>query len=102
MVQTARSCGLRIKLIIETALLTREEKKIAAGIVKSSGADYIKTSTGFFGGVTVQDVIDLRQWTGPEVKVKAAGGIKTKEFAVQLIEAGADRLGTSSGVALIS
>ncbi|NLO96991.1 MAG: deoxyribose-phosphate aldolase [Peptococcaceae bacterium] len=102
MVQTAQGCGLKIKIIIETALLNPEEKKRAAELVKQVGADYVKTSTGFFGGVTVQDVIDLKQWVGPAVKIKASGGIKTKQFALELIEAGAERLGTSSGPALIS
>lgn len=101
MVQTAQSCGLKVKVIIETSLLSQEEKQKAAEIVKDSGADYIKTSTGFFGGAAVEDVRNLKAWVGPDVKVKASGGIKTKEFALELIEAGADRLGTSSGIALI-
>jgi deoxyribose-phosphate aldolase len=101
MVQTAQSCGLKIKVIIETGLLNQEEKKKAAEIVKDAGADYIKTSTGFFGGATVEDVRNLKEWVGPQVKVKASGGIRTKEFAWELIKAGAERLGTSSGVALI-
>ena len=101
MVGTAQGCGLKIKIIIETSLLDPEEKKKATELVKQAGADYVKTSTGFFGGVTVQDVKDLKQWVGPQVKIKASGGIRTKEFALELIAAGADRLGTSSGVALI-
>lgn len=101
MVQTAKGCGLKIKVIIETALLTEEEKQKAAEIVRDSAADFIKTSTGFFGGATVEDVRNLKQWVGPEVKVKASGGIKTREFALELIEAGADRIGTSSGVQLL-
>jgi deoxyribose-phosphate aldolase len=102
MVRTAQGCGLKIKIIIETSLLNPEEKKKAAELVKQAGADYVKTSTGFFGGVTVQDVKDLKQWVGPQVKIKASGGIRTKEFALELIAAGADRLGTSSGAALIN
>ena len=101
MVQTAQSCGLKVKVIIETALLTEDEKQKAAGIVRESGADFIKTSTGFFGGATVEDVRNLKQWVGTEVKVKASGGIKTRGFALELIEAGADRIGTSSGVQLL-
>lgn len=101
MVQTAQSCGLKIKVIIEASLLDLSEKKKAAEIVKESGADYIKTSTGFFGGATVEDVRNLKDWVGPNVKVKASGGIKTKEFALELIEAGAERLGTSSGIVLV-
>jgi deoxyribose-phosphate aldolase len=101
MVQTAQGCGLKIKVIIETGLLNPDEKKKAAAIVSQSGADFIKTSTGFYGGATVEDVQNLKQWVGPQVKVKASGGIKTKEFALELVKAGADRIGTSSGPALL-
>ncbi|RJE47129.1 MULTISPECIES: deoxyribose-phosphate aldolase [unclassified Dehalobacter] len=101
MVQTAQGCGLKIKIIIETGLLNEDEKQKAAEIIREAGADYIKTSTGYFGGATVEDVKNLKNWAGPAVKVKASGGIKTKEFALELIEAGADRLGTSSGIAII-
>ena len=102
MVHTAQSCGLKIKVIIETALLNEEEKQKAAEIVRDSGADYIKTSTGFFGGATVEDVKNLKQWVGTGVKVKASGGIKTRESALELIAAGADRIGTSSGIQIIT
>jgi len=101
MVQTAQGCGLKIKMIIETGLLNEDEKQKAAEIVREAGADYIKTSTGYFGGATVEDVKNLKNWAGPAVKVKASGGIKTKEFALELIKAGADRLGTSSGIVII-
>ncbi|AHF09218.1 MULTISPECIES: deoxyribose-phosphate aldolase [Dehalobacter] len=101
MVQTAQGCGLKIKIIIETGLLNEDEKQKAAEIVREAGADYIKTSTGYFGGATVEDVKNLKNWAGPGVKVKASGGIKTKEFALELIKAGADRLGTSSGIVII-
>ncbi len=101
MVQTAQSCGLKIKVIIEATLLAENEKKKVAEIVKETGADYIKTSTGFFGGATVEDVRNLKEWVGPTVKVKASGGIRTKEFALELVAAGADRLGTSSGLSLL-
>lgn len=98
-VEAAKCCGLTVKIIIETSLLSEEEKKKSAEIVKESGADYIKTSTGFAGGgATVEDVAKLKGWVGGSVKVKASGGIRTKEFALDLVEAGADRLGTSSGV----
>ncbi|MHB1650972.1 MAG: deoxyribose-phosphate aldolase [Desulfitobacteriaceae bacterium] len=101
-VEAAHSCSLVIKVIIETCLLTEEEKRQAAEIVRRSGADYIKTSTGFAGGgATVEDVRNLKSWVGEGVKVKAAGGIRTKEFALQLVEAGASRLGTSAGATLI-
>ncbi|HZK55307.1 MAG TPA: deoxyribose-phosphate aldolase [Desulfosporosinus sp.] len=96
-VEAAHGCGLLIKVIIETCLLTEEEKKTVAGIVKRAGADYIKTSTGFAGGgATVEDVRHLKAWVGKDVKVKASGGIRTREFALELIEAGAERLGTSA------
>ncbi|MHB8125621.1 MAG: deoxyribose-phosphate aldolase [Desulfitobacteriaceae bacterium] len=101
-VEAAHSCNLIIKVIIETSLLTEDEKKRAAEIVTKIGADFIKTSSGFAGGgATVEDVRKLRTWIGEGVKIKASGGIKTRELALQLIEAGADRLGTSSGLNLI-
>lgn len=102
MIQTAGGCGLVTKIIIETGLLSELEKQRAAEIVRKSGADYIKTSTGFFGGATVEDVKKLKQWVGPKLKVKASGGIRTREFALELIKAGADRLGTSSGTVLVN
>ncbi|KLU65982.1 deoxyribose-phosphate aldolase 2 [Desulfosporosinus acididurans] len=96
-VEAAHGCGLLIKVIIETCLLTEDEKKTAAEIVKRSGADFIKTSTGFAGGgASVEDVRNLKKWVGENVKVKASGGIRTREFALQLVEAGAERLGTSA------
>ena len=90
-------CGRKIlKVIIETCLLTTEEKIKACELVTLAGADYIKTSTGFsFGGATVSDVKLLREHVGKNVKVKAAGGITSIADAEMLIEAGADRLGTS-------
>ena len=102
-VEAAHCCGVTVKVIIETSLLTEEEKQKAAEIVKNSGADFIKTSTGFAGGgATVEDVRNLKAWVGPSVKVKASGGIRSREVALQMVEAGADRLGTSSGVQLIN
>ncbi|KUO64050.1 MAG: 2-deoxyribose-5-phosphate aldolase [Gracilibacter sp. BRH_c7a] len=101
MVHTAQGCGLKIKVIIEASLLDEAEKQKATEITRESGADYIKTSTGFFGGATVEDVRKLKQWGGSELKVKASGGIKTQEFALELLAAGADRIGTSSGVMII-
>ena len=96
-VEAAHGCGLLIKVIIETSLLTEDEKKTVAEIVKRSGADYIKTSTGFAGGgATVLDVRKLKEWVGENVKVKASGGIRTREFALELVLAGAERLGTSA------
>jgi len=91
-----------VKAIIETANLTREEKIAACKTVKEAGADFVKTSTGLFGkGATIEDVRLMRQIVGEEVGVKAAGGIRTYADAVAMIEAGANRLGTSTAVAII-
>ncbi len=90
-----------LKVIIETCLLTEKEKIRASGIVTRAGADFIKTSTGFStGGATREDVALLRTHVGPEVKVKAAGGISTLADAVDFLALGADRLGSSRLVAL--
>ena len=86
------------KVIIETAMLTNEEKVLACQLAEKAGADFVKTSTGFGGGgATVEDVSLMRQTVGSNVSVKAAGGIKTLAQARQLIAAGAARLGTSAG-----
>ena len=93
--------GRVLKVIIETCLLTQEEKIRLCQVVGQSGADYIKTSTGFStGGATPQDVALLRQHSPSQVKVKAAGGISSKEDAETFLSLGADRLGTSRLVAL--
>lgn len=90
------SRGRVLKVIIETCLLTEEEKKRMCRIVSRSGADYIKTSTGFStGGATREDVALLRAHVAPAVKVKAAGGIATLQDAEDFIRLGAERLGTS-------
>ena len=90
------SMGKILKVIIETCLLTEEEKIQLCTIVSASGADYIKTSTGFAsGGATFDDVMLLRKYCAPQVKVKAAGGIASLEDAERFIALGADRLGTS-------
>ena len=91
-----------VKVIIETPLLTIEEKITACRIVKEAGADFVKTSTGLFGGgATVEDVRLMRRVVGKDLGVKAAGGIRTYADAVTMIEAGADRIGTSTAVAII-
>ena len=91
--------GRLLKVIIETAKLTEDEKKRMCQVVSASGADFIKTSTGFGGGgATREDVALLRKYTDPKVKVKAAGGIKTLQDAADFLALGADRLGTSSVV----
>ncbi len=96
------TCGEHVlKVIIETCLLTEEEKIRMCQVVSESGADYIKTSTGFStGGATAHDVALLRKYTAPQVKVKAAGGIASKEDAEEFLALGADRLGTSRLVKL--
>ncbi len=91
-------CG-RLKVIIETALLTDEEKVKACTLAKQAGADYVKTSTGFGpGGATAQDVALMRRIVGKDVGVKAAGGIRDLASAQQMIAAGATRVGASAGV----
>ena len=94
--QIKAACGGCLKVIIETCLLTEEEKKEMCRVVTESCADFIKTSTGFStAGATPEDVALMRKYSGPGVKVKAAGGIASIEDAQRFIELGADRLGTS-------
>ncbi len=92
------ACGGRpLKVIVETCYLTREEKIALCGCVTRGGADYIKTSTGFgTAGATVEDVKLFREHISPDMRVKAAGGIRTFEQAQALLEAGADRIGSST------
>ncbi len=87
-----------VKVILETCLLNHEEKVKACLAAKAAGADFVKTSTGFStGGATVEDVRLMRETVGPEMGVKASGGVRTYADAVAMIEAGANRLGASSG-----
>ena len=97
------ACGRRIlKVIIETCLLTEEEKKTMCRIVTDSGADYIKTSTGFStGGATPEDIKLFAENVGPNVRIKAAGGIATLEDAENFVKLGATRLGTSRVLKLV-
>ena len=89
-------------MIIEAALLTDEEKVLACQLARAAGADYVKTSTGFGpGGATVQDVALMRRTVGPEMGVKAAGGIRSYEAAKSMVEAGATRIGASAGVKIV-
>ena len=91
-----------VKVILETCLLTREEKIRACQLVVESGARFVKTSTGFStGGATLEDVKLLRETVGPKFGVKASGGIRDARTALAMIEAGATRLGTSAGVAIV-
>ncbi|MCL2563032.1 MAG: deoxyribose-phosphate aldolase [Oscillospiraceae bacterium] len=90
-----------LKVIIESCLLTDEEKVRVCAICKMIGVDFVKTSTGFStGGATVEDIRLMRKVVGPDMGVKASGGVKSAADAKAMIEAGADRLGTSSGVAI--
>ncbi|MDY6872470.1 MAG: deoxyribose-phosphate aldolase [Chloroflexota bacterium] len=101
-VRIAHEAGALVKVIIETALLTDEEKVIACLLAKEAGADFVKTSTGFSsGGATVHDVALMRKSVGPNLGVKAAGGIHTFEEAEQMIAAGATRIGASAGIKII-
>ncbi len=96
-VEAAKPHG--VKVILETALLTGAEKIKACQLAQAAGAAFVKTSTGFSeSGATVEDVRLMRQTVGPHMGVKASGGIRTKEDALAMLEAGADRLGTSASV----
>jgi deoxyribose-phosphate aldolase len=101
-VERAHALGALVKVIIETVLLTQEEKVLACRLSQAAGADFVKTSTGFAGGgATVEDVALMRQVVGDAMGVKAAGGIRTYADALRMIQAGANRLGTSAGVQII-
>jgi len=101
-VQATHAANAILKVIIETALLTDEEKTVACLLAKEAGADYVKTSTGFSsGGATVHDVALMRKAVGPNLGVKAAGGIHSHEEAEQMIAAGATRIGASAGIKII-
>jgi deoxyribose-phosphate aldolase len=93
--------GVPIKAILETTLLTPEEKQLAAEICLDAGVSFLKTSTGWFGGATVEDVQLLSQVTKGRVGIKASGGIRHLSQAIALINAGATRLGTSKGIQLV-
>ena len=94
--------GVLVKVILETCLLTDEEIVEASKVAKAAGADFVKTSTGFStGGATVKDVKLMREAVGPELGVKASGGVRDAAFAKEVIEAGATRLGASAGVAIL-
>jgi deoxyribose-phosphate aldolase len=101
-VGTAHNQGALVKVILETALLTRREKIIACLISQTAGADFVKTSTGFGpGGATTEDVALMRCVIGSEMGLKAAGGIRSYADAVAMIKAGANRLGASAGVKIV-
>ncbi|PXW86722.1 deoxyribose-phosphate aldolase [Streptohalobacillus salinus] len=95
--------GLTTKVIIETGLLTEQEKRIASELIVEAGADFVKTATGFNGGgATVRDVEIIRGVVGPEFGIKAAGGIRSLADVEALMSAGASRIGTSSAIAIIT
>ncbi len=92
----------KVKVILETCLLTDDEKKRACGVCVEAGADFVKTSTGYAGGgATVQDVRLMRSAVGGRCGVKASGGVRTYEDAVAMLEAGANRIGASAGIAIV-
>lgn len=92
-----------LKVIIEACLLTDEEKTIACQIIMKAGADFVKTSTGMStGGATVEDVKLFKEVVGDNTLIKAAGGVRTYEDAISMIEAGANRIGTSGGVKIVN
>lgn len=100
--QAVHTGGAILKVIIETALLTDEQKVLACRASVEAGADFVKTSTGFAGGgATLADVALMRSTVGPDMGVKASGGVRSLETAQAMIDAGATRLGSSSGVAIV-
>ena len=97
------AAGHTVKVIIETCLLTDEEKVKACEAAKAAGAHFVKTSTGFStGGATNHDIALMRKTVGPEMGVKASGGIRDYETAMAMIEAGANRIGASAGIAIVA
>ncbi|WP_425863854.1 deoxyribose-phosphate aldolase [Arthrobacter sp. TWP1-1] len=92
-----------LKVIIETSLLSDAEKVLACEAAVEAGADFVKTSTGFNGGgATASDVALMRQTVGPDIGVKASGGVRSREQALEMIAAGATRIGTSGGIAIVA
>lgn len=101
-VEAAAPAGALVKVIIEACLLTDAEKVTACQLSQAAGVDFVKTSTGFSsGGATPEDVALMRQTVGPEIGVKAAGGVRTLADAQRMIAAGASRLGSSAGVKIM-
>ncbi len=100
-VETVHEESGLLKVILETALLNREEKMRACGLSRRAGADFVKTSTGFNGGATTEDIVLMRQAVGKEMGVKASGGIRDVQTARRLMKAGATRIGSSSSVQIM-
>ena len=95
--------GKVVKVILETGMLTRDEKLIGCALAKAAGAGFVKTSTGFGpGGATAEDIALMRRIVGPELGVKASGGVRTAQDADRMVAAGATRLGASSSVAIVT
>lgn len=102
MVAICKPAGVICKVILETCYLTDAEKETVCRIAKEAGVDFVKTSTGFgTAGATVEDVALMRRVVGPEIGVKAAGGIRDLDTVLAMIKAGATRIGTSSGVSIV-
>jgi len=102
-VDSAHEAGAIVKVILETSLLSDEQKVIASSLAKRAKADFVKTSTGFGGGgATVYDVALMRETVGPDMGVKASGGVRTKSDVEDMIAAGATRIGASAGVQIVS
>jgi len=101
-VEAAHARGAIVKVILETALLTDPQKVAACELAKAAGADFVKTSTGFGpGGATVEDVALMRRTVGPQMGVKASGGIRTLDDLKKMVAAGASRVGASSSVKIV-
>ncbi|GAA4706133.1 deoxyribose-phosphate aldolase [Brevibacillus fulvus] len=99
----AAADGRLVKVILETGLLTDEEKVLACQLSVKAGAHFVKTSTGFGpGGATVEDIALMRKTVGPTIGVKASGGVRNREAALAMVEAGATRIGASAGIAIVS
>ncbi len=96
--EIAHAGGALLKVILETSLLTREEKALACKLSESAGADFVKTATGLVGGATVEDVALMRSAVGDRIGVKASGGIRTAAEMIAMVQAGANRIGTSAGI----
>lgn len=100
---SAHEHGVIVKAILETSLLSDDEKRFACELAGEAGVDFVKTSTGFAGGgATVEDIRLMRESTPRRVQIKASGGVRDAATAIALIEAGASRIGTSSGIAIVS
>jgi deoxyribose-phosphate aldolase len=100
---SCHEAGALNKVIIETTLLTDEEKVMASHLAMLAKADFVKTSTGFAGGgATVHDVLLMRETVGPKMGIKASGGVRSREDAEEMIAAGATRIGASAGIAIVT